>query len=198
MNDPIDILLDSFEQALAVEQHNNARYATLTTLDESGFPVSRTVTIREMTREGIAIYISEQSPKMTHLRLNSIYELLLFWPSLLRQFRLRGRYEVLSSESQREAWRKKTYAGKLYDLFQAFEQPQSSILPSREAYLARAEGLRARFPEQAELAMPEVAVTLRLIPDYVESWFASMEDGLHDRRLFRLMDGQWIHQVLVP
>ena len=197
MNDPIDLLLDSFESALGAEE-GNARYATLTTVDETGCPVSRTVTIRDMTREGISIYVNGQSPKMMHLRLNAIYELLLFWPSSLRQFRVRGRYKVLSSEHQRSAWRQKPYAGKLYDLFQVYEQPQSSILPSRDAYLSKAEALRQRFPEQADLPMPEDAVTLQIMPDYIESWLPSMEDRLHDRRLYRLAGGQWTCQVLVP
>jgi len=169
MQDPLELLLGSFRQAQSAGDVN-AQYCTLTTLDAAGYPVSRTVTIREMTPEGIVIYINRQSPKVSHLRDNPKFERLFFWPSLIRQFRVRGAYEIFPSDTQRRSWAGKPYAGKLYGLFQTCEQQQCSVLPSRRAYLERAARLKQRFPETDALQMPAELAALRLRPDYIESW----------------------------
>jgi pyridoxine/pyridoxamine 5'-phosphate oxidase len=197
MNDPVNLLLHSYARAQA-SGDPNAKFCTLVTLDESGFPVSRTVTVRELSPEGVSIYINGRSPKVDQLKNNPNYELLFFWPSILRQFRLRGGYEIYSSEQQRQNWREKPYAGKLYDLFQSCEQQQSSVLVSRKDYLEKAARLKLKFPETGILEMPDEQLNLRFKPDYIESWVASMEDGLHDRRRYRLTDQGWQCQVLVP
>ncbi len=198
MDNPIDMLIDSFQQAKAAGDTNGPFFA-MTTLDESGFPMSRTVTVREISSAGIVIYINRVSPKIEQLKLNPAYELLFFWPSQLRQFRVRGSYEIFENEDQRCSWEQKPYAGKLYDLFQIEGLSQSSELPSREAYLETAAEIRARFPEESSLEMPHELVCLGFQPDYVESWYGDMKDRLHDRRLFRLQsDGDWSEQVLVP
>lgn len=197
MNDPVALLLQSFAQARDTGDPN-AQYCALTTLDQQGFPVSRTVTVRGMSIDGIVVYINAHSPKIDQLRANPNYELLFFWPSLIRQFRVRGGYQIYSSETQQLDWDRKPYAGKLYDFFQSCEQQQSSVLPSRTVYLQMAEKLTRRFSEADGLEMPSEQMSIRFTPDYIESWFASMEDRLHDRRLFRLTEQGWRHLVLVP
>jgi pyridoxamine 5'-phosphate oxidase len=197
VEDPIELLIQSFNQACTAGDPN-ARYCTLTTLDEDDHPVSRTVTVRQMNPEGIVIYINSRSPKVDQLKNNPKYELLFLWPSLIRQFRVRGEYQIFQSAAQKRSWVGKPYAGKLYDLFQSFEHHQSAALPSREAYLIRAERCKQQFPENDAFEMPAEQVSLRLIPRYIESWVASMEDRLHDRRRYRLTDRGWQCQVLVP
>ena len=196
MSDPVNFLLRSYAQAQD-SGDPNAKFCALTTLDEGGFPVSRMVTVREMSPEGVSIYINGRSPKVDQLKNNPNYELLFFWPSMIRQFRLRGSYEIYFSEKQRQSWGDKPYAGKLYDLFQSCEQ-QSSVLASRQDYLEKAARLKLKFPEAENLEMPDEQLNLRFKPNYIESWVASMEDGLHDRRRYRLTDKGWQCQVLVP
>jgi len=197
MNDPVKLLLRSFAQARDAGDPD-AQYCALITLDQHGFPVSRTLTVREISSEGIVVYINAHSPKVDQLRSNPNYELLFFWPSLLRQFRVRGGYQIFSSETQQRNWDSKPYAGKLYDIFQFTEQPQSSGLSSRSDYLRKAEQLRRRFPEDGALEMPPEQVSIRFTPEYIETWFASMEDRLHDRQLYRITPQGWRNQVLVP
>jgi len=197
MDNPVKLLLHCFQQAQA-SKDPNAKFCALITLDEDGSPVSRTVTIREMSLDGVVIYINRQSPKIDQLRKNSNYELLFFWPSSIRQFRVRGSYEIYVSDKQLQSWCAKPYAGKLYDLFQSCEQRQSSALPSRQEYLEKAAQLKLKFPEGEELQMPAEQLSICFKPDYIESWFASMSDGLHDRRLYRLTEKEWRCQVLVP
>jgi len=197
MDDPVKLLLQSFQQAQA-SGDSNAKFCVLTTVDEGGLPVSRTVTIREIGPDGVVIYVNEQSPKVDHLRKNRNYELLFFWPSSIRQFRIRGNYEIYASDKQLQSWRDKPYVGKLYDLFQSGEQRQSSTLSSRQEYLEKIAQLKQAFPEGEDLQMPAEQLSLRFKPDYIETWFASMSDGLHDRRLYRLTGKGWRCQVLVP
>ena len=197
MEDPVKLMLHCFQQAQASEDAN-AKFCALTTLDEEGLPVSRTVTIREMSLDGVVIYINGQSPKIDQLRKNPNYELLFFWSSSTRQFRVRGSYEIFASDKQLQSWRAKPYAGKLYDLFQSCQQRQSSTLFSRQTYLEKAAQLKQRFPEGEDIQMPAEQLSICFKPDYIESWFASMSDGLHDRRLYRWIEGKWQCQVLVP
>ena len=197
MDDPVRLLLDSFLQA---HENNdpNAKFCCLTTLDEDGSPVSRTVTVREISAEGIVVYINGQSPKIEQLRKNPNYELLFFWSSSLRQFRVRGSYKIYASDKQLQSWCAKPYSGKLYDLFQTCEQRQSSTLISRQEYLEKATQLKKKFPQDEELQMPAEQQSICFTPDYIETWFGSMDDGLHDRRLYRLKTNEWHCQVLVP
>jgi pyridoxine/pyridoxamine 5'-phosphate oxidase len=197
MDDPVELLIQSFHQARTAGDAN-AQYCALTTLDEDGYPVSRTVTVRQMNPEGIVIYINGQSPKVVQLKNNPKYELMFFWPSLIRQFRVRGAYEIFQSETQQRSWDGKPYAGKLYDLFHSFAHRQSAVLASRQAYLLKAEQLKQKFPQHGDMEMPVEQVSLRFIPLYIESWSASMRDRMHDRRLYRLTDDGWQCQVLVP
>lgn len=195
--DPTELLLQSFVLA-SRDSDPNARYCTLTTIDEAGFPVSRTVTVREIDAQGIVIYINERSPKVEQLKNNPNFELLFFWPSLLRQFRVRGDYQIFPHANQRQSWQGKPYTGKLYDLFQSCEKPQSSILSSRGNYRQRMQRLKQRFAESDLLQMPAELVSLRFKPDYIESWIGSMQDGMHDRRLYQRTKKGWQCQLLVP
>ena len=198
MDDPCRMLLESYRQAQTLGD-SNSRFFSMTTLDESGCPVCRIVTLREITMEGILIYINRESPKIEQLKRNPVYELLFFWPSLLRQFRVRGRYEIRVDAGQGRNWQTKSYAGKLYDLFHVHGVKQSSILPSRDFYLQKAAEVKSRFPAESDLEMPAENSCILFIPNLIESWYGSMEDHLHDRRLFhRLKDGAWTEQVLVP
>lgn len=198
MDDPRQMLIDSFIQAEA-SGDAYSRFFSMSTVDEMGCPVTRTLTLREITLDGIVVYINRESPKIEQLKLNPVYELLLFWPSLLRQFRVRGRYEIFEDETQRLSWNAKPYPGKLYDLFHVHGLMQSSRLASRDGYLQKAAEVRDRFHEAGGLQMPSENACIRFIPDYIESWYGSMEDHLHDRRLFRRQaDGEWSEQVLVP
>lgn len=196
-SDPFQFLIQSFQQA-RINRDANAQYCVLATVDKKGHPVTRMVTVRTMNPDGVVIYINGQSPKVDQLTKNPVYELLFFWPSMIRQFRLRGSHEIYTSKRQRHSWDSKPYAGKLYDLFQSCEQNQSSVLTSREDYLDRAKKLKQRYPVDDDFDMPSEQVSLCFRPDYIESWVASMEDRLHDRRLSRLTGKGWQNQVLVP
>ncbi len=198
MDDPRQMLIDSYAQAQATGDAYS-HFFNMTTVDEVGCPVTRTLTLREITMDGIVVYINRESPKIEQLKFHPVYELLFFWPSLLRQFRVRGRYEIFENEAQRLSWKAKSYQGKLYDLFHVHGLAQSSRLLSRDAYLQKAAEVRVRFPVESKLEMPSENACIQFIPDYIESWYGSMEDHLHDRRLFRRQkDGPWSEQVLVP
>ena len=197
LQNPVHLLSEAC-QAAHLAGDPNAKFCSLTTLDESGFPVSRIVTIREMNAKGIVIYINGQSPKVKQLENNPNYELLFFWPSSLQQFRLRGKHEIFANDKQKSSWSSKPYAGKLYDLFQSFEQAQSSVISSREVYLHRAENLKQKFPSDGNLEMPSEQLSLRFKADYIEFWRASMLDGLHDRKLYRLIETDWHCEILIP
>lgn len=196
-NDPLHLLIQSFERA-GLNGDPNAKFCTLTTLDEVGFPVSRTVTVRHLDYQGILVYINSNSPKVEQLTKNARYELLFFWSTLLQQYRIRGSYQIFDNESQRSSWLEKPYAGKLYDLFQTEQQKQSSVLGSRQNYEQQALELKRQYPPTANLEMPAELQTIRFRPDYIESWTGSMKDGLHDRRLYRLTDQAWHCDILVP
>lgn len=169
-----------------------ALFATLTTIDADGWPMSRTVTLRSIDGESICLSVNLASPKCGQLQANRRYELLIFWPSAMAQYRLRGDY-ALEAVGDSD-WQRKPAHSCLADLYHSNHRAQSSVLPSREAMLAEAAGLRL---DDASLQPADVA-TLRLIPTEAESWLASPADRLHHRARHRLTSQGWQAELLVP
>jgi pyridoxamine 5'-phosphate oxidase len=94
-------------------------------------------------------------------------------------------------------WGQKVHASRLLDLYYARVQPQSSPVPSREAFLAGIEALRREHPTPDAVPRPDALRGVYLVPQRIEIWRGS-PDRLHDRRLFHRMNGGWREDVLVP
>lgn len=172
-----------------------ANFLTLTTIDSSGLPHSRVLTIRSVTESFITVNVNLTSPKMVELTSNNKWELSGFWPKQMFQFRIRGSVSYSSPVSLSESWKKKNKHSRLADIYHASVRQQSSIVESRDKLLAEV----SELSKTANLSnMPESVVSLDFSPDFYEIWVGSLENRLHERTVHNLKEGHWELKVLVP
>lgn len=196
-NSPLEAIIESYAQAIDA-QDPMAEFCNLITIDPEGYPQSRTVTIRNITNESIVIYANTQSPKIQHLAQCPKYEINLFWPTIMAQYRLRGSYKIEYTEDFGAKWHQKPYAGKLMDIYNAHGRRQSTPIDSYATLVKEVESFSHQYPEDASLKMPDCIRMIVLDPTYIESWVGSVSDRLHHRRNYQLIDGSWQEECIVP
>ena len=203
---PIATFREDWSKAKA-EKDPNAPFCTLVTIATSTAggvaPATRIVGLRQVTDEGgFLLFVNSSSPKWSQLQANSNFELLVFWPTQMIQYRISGRtFDTLSEEEMKELWEKKPHTSKLLDYFYTNHQPQSSELPSRDIFLDGMKQLKGKFKPDGQTAVPyqEIARGLILKPISIEEWRGSTSDRLHLRfRHDRKEDGSWETTPLVP
>lgn len=169
----------------------------LATTDGEGVPGVRTLVLRDVGPQGVGLLVSAKSPKWDPLAAGR-YECLLVWLTIRRQYRIRGGLDPMPPERVAAYWAQKMHESRLLDLYYEACQPQSSVVASREAFLAGIEALRARHPVPEAVPRPDLLRGVYLVPAQVEIWRGS-PDRLHDRRRFRRTPGGgWTEEVLVP
>ncbi len=192
MHQPLDNLREHYQQALR-QRDSAARYCSLTTVVD-GQPCARTLVLRDISPQGPLIFINDCSPKWPQL-MSGKSELLLFWPSQMRQYRLRGHWQILSSQEMRSHWQNKPEAAKLLDHYYRRVQAQSSVLVSEQQLREGLAALREEFAGDIPFADNARGLCLQL--KELEQWSAAA-DGLHPRQRYWQQDGQWHQQLLVP
>jgi pyridoxamine 5'-phosphate oxidase len=175
----------------------NASTCSLATVDEQGFPSVRTLVLRGVDQRGITIFINSSSPKWQQLK-NGGWEVHIFWPTLMQQFKLRGKAVDIAPADMAGHWAQKPVDAKLLDHFYHRQQAQSSELASRQALQDAIAQLERQYPQAESIPYPDNARGLHLQLDSVEHWQSSPVDRLHHRHHYRLQQGQWQRSLLVP
>ncbi len=158
----------------------------------------RTLVLREVTVDSFVIFINGTSPKWRQLQDSKQFELLVFWPTLMQQYRIRGDCSEVAVEAMKAHWASKPYESKIIDHYYAEHQPQTSALDSRETLLAGVNALKERYPVDADIPFPENAKGVAVKASYIEVWRGSDVDRLHERHLYLLSGNTWETRVLVP
>ena len=194
---PINTLRDRWLEAKKSEDPN-ARYCTLATQESLNHqPRMRTLVLRDIDQTSCLLFVQKNSQKNLEPLNNSHWELMLFYPTLMEQYRVRGTLDFLSPEQLHKHWQNKPYYSKLLDIYYQRYQHQSTGLNDRSDFEEKIKMLSKEFPEGFTLEPPEGAIGIKLYPDYIEMWQAS-EDAMHHRDLYTLQGEQWQHQALVP
>ena len=195
------LLLREDRQRAQVRSDPHANFATLATV-ECEQPAARVVTMRLQQDDRLLVSANATSRKARALRANPLCELLIYWTTLQRQYRLRGRALFVPAEQlpalyEQVPWRSKTW-DRVYQTL-----PQSTRVASRDEFVKPfREGLAALQAVHANAS--EVLPTpssgyIAIVPDVIEIQELELEERLHDRRRFeRQDDGTWTQQLLVP
>lgn len=195
---PMKFLKETRHKAISVKDPS-ARYCTLATLEESDlFQVRmRTLVVREITEESCLLFVNRHSQKNLLSLDKAKVEILFFYPTLMSQFRLRGRISTMLDAELEKHWQHKPYEAKLLDHYYARYQAQSSSLINREGLMEGIEALRLMYPSADKVPFIDNALGLVVTANYLEVW-QGLDDGIHDRRLFTLANDLWQEEVLVP
>ncbi|WP_180121049.1 MULTISPECIES: pyridoxamine 5'-phosphate oxidase [unclassified Acinetobacter] len=191
--DPHEQFLLWFNHALAAQLHEP--YAmSLATANAQGRPHVRTVLLRGATHAGYDFYTNYDSQKGNDLLNNPYAELLFYWQEQERQIRVSGRVEKISLEESTDYYHKRPRDSQIAA---HISTPQSGVIASREELQQRFQNLHDQVESKDVLAKPEFWGGYRLVPDYYEFW-QGRPNRLHDRLSYKLQDGQWVLQRLMP
>lgn len=181
----------------------NAPFCTLATVTEDGFPMTRTVGLREVDDEKgtVLLFINDTSPKYRQLEATSKFELLCFWnnPDMI-QYRMRGdSWKTLDDQDMEQRWRNKPKTSQLLDYYYSHCQPQSSVLRGgRQEFVETMRKLKEEFKDK-EVPFQPIATGLVLELQEIEEWRGSPTDRLHERYMFqKTASGSWEKKTLVP
>ncbi len=191
--DPHEQFLLWFNHALEAQLHEP--YAmSLATANAQGRPHVRTVLLRGATHAGYDFYTNYDSQKGNDLLNNPYAELLFYWQEQERQIRVSGRVEKISLEESTDYYHKRPRDSQIAA---HISTPQSGVIASREELQLRFQNLHDQVESKDVLEKPEFWGGYRLVPDYYEFW-QGRPNRLHDRLSYKLQDGQWVLQRLMP
>lgn len=167
----------------------------LATADAEGHPRARMLLLKAANPEGFTFFTNYESTKGAHLAANPNASLCFPWFDLERQVVVEGTTERLSREESAAYFRSRPYGSQLG----AWASHQSQVIESREWLEERYAAAAARYPEGADVPLPEYWGGYRLTPTSIEFW-QGRGNRLHDRvRYTRSGDNlPWLIERLSP
>ena len=194
--DPIDEIVSEREKARE-KGDLNANVCFLATVTKEGGGTVRALSLRDIDHRGFGVLINGLSVKWAELQSGRGFELLMYWPTVSRQYRIRGRLTPMDEEDRRRYWDRKTHGSKLLEHYYPTFEPQTTVVLSRERLVTGIEELEKRYPDEARVPLPDSLIGVYVEPDQIETWHSG-EGRLHDRHRFtRTADG-WKDEILVP
>jgi pyridoxamine 5'-phosphate oxidase len=166
---------------------------TLATVDDAGVPDARIVLLRGLDDRGVWWYSNRNSAKGRQLAHRPVAAVVLFWPRLERQVRLRGRVEPLSEEESDRYFASRPRHSQLA----AWASDQSAVVRDRAALEAAAEAATRRFADLPEVPRPPHWGGDLLRPETVELW-QGRGARLHDRLRWSRQGDGWCLERLQP
>jgi pyridoxamine 5'-phosphate oxidase len=196
-SDPVRQIAE--DRTLARSQSDpNADVCFMAITGRDGSATVRTLVLREITENRFGVFLNKSSPKWRDLLATRNYEVLLFYPTLGRQYRLRGDFEEIPRALLRSNWQLRPEGSRYLDHYYEEKAPQSSVIESRQELISQIEALKQKYPSVEELPVPPSANGLDLVITSIDMLDISNIDRLHDRRRFTLAEHGWLEQVLVP
>jgi pyridoxamine 5'-phosphate oxidase len=204
MHNPIELIKNNWKNAKA-SKDGNANYCSLATVSNSGEVSIRTLVLRKITVDSFVIFINDTSPKWEQLESSKQFELLIFWSSLMQQYRIRGEYSAMPDEIMKQHWSHKPYDSKILDHYYQQYQAQTSVAESRDSLNEGIQALKNRYPVESDIPFPDNVKGISIKANYIEAWHTVNTEsnnptqmGLHERDLYLLSAGKWTQKVLVP
>lgn len=187
---PHDLFDRWFQQALGA-QLAEPNAMTLATVNEQGRPSARIVLIKGVDKRGFTFFTNYESRKGQELAANPHACLLFHWTELERQVRIEGRVERCAPEESDAYYLSRPVGSKLG----AWASPQSQVIPDRQVLEAQVKKYEAEHGDSP--TRPPFWGGYRLVPDYFEFW-QGRPSRLHDRLVYKWVDGQWEVCRLAP
>ncbi len=175
----------------------NAGICFLALASKEGNASVRTLVLREISGNRFSLFMNQTSPKWQQLVDNADYEVLLWYPTRQKQYRIRGSCEILEKEVVKTNWFRRPSGSKLLDYVYKELSAQSSFIDSRQTLVDEIQRLKGVY-QLDNMQPPEHVAGVELIATSIEMLDLNREDRIHDRRLFNLLDGKWQVNFMIP
>jgi pyridoxamine 5'-phosphate oxidase len=163
----------------------------LATASADGMPSVRFVLLKGIDERGVEFFTNYESRKGRELIANPRAAVAVLWKPLQRQVRLEGAIEVLEPEESDAYFASRSRGSQLG----AWASAQSEVIPDREFLESRLREVEERFPD--DVPRPLHWGGFRLLPSVIEFW-EGRPSRLHDREVFRRVEGEWVASRLSP
>lgn len=194
--DPITTIKSDRTEARKV-QDANADLCFLALASEDGQASVRTLVVRDIVDRAVRLFINSTSPKWRLLNDGAHYELLLWYPSQQKQYRIQGETSMVEPEEVKTNWFRRPQGSKRLDYVYKEFAPQSSEIESREVLTNEIARIRENYKPD-DMTPPDSATGIELIATRVEMLDLNREDRIHDRRVFNFSAGEWVETFIIP
>ncbi|HSH04209.1 MAG TPA: pyridoxamine 5'-phosphate oxidase [Anaerolineae bacterium] len=164
----------------------------LATVGAEGRLSVRTVLLKGMDERGFIFFTNYESRKGRDMAARPQVALNFWWQPLMRQVRIEGRAERLAAAESDAYFASRPRGSQLG----AWASPQSEEIGGRAVLTERLAAVTARY-EGVAVPRPPYWGGYLVVPDRIEFW-QGRPSRLHDRFLFRRVEGGWERVRLAP
>lgn len=175
----------------------NADICFLALADAEGQASIRTLVMRDIRGHRFLLFMNQSSPKWRILTSGGSYQLLLWYPSMQRQYRVSGTINELEPEFVKQNWQRRPRGSKYLDILYEDTADQSSLIDSRQALVTEINRIKSEYKVD-DMDAPDKVAGIELVSDRIEMLDLNREDRIHDRQLFSRAGDEWTAQILVP
>ena len=175
-------------QAARDQGDTNADICFLALAGDAG-PSVRTLVLRDIEQTRFTLFLNKTSPKWRIMEACPQAQLLLWYNSVQRQYRISGKLRELPQEIVQTHWQRRPIDSKYLDQAYDYLGAQSSILDRRDTLIECVAALKKKQPAE-QLSMPPSVAGVVLLAEQIECLDLNSPHRLHDRRRYQLQQHQ--------
>ncbi len=192
---PVDkIIADRQSAKNSGDPNADLCFLALSICDE---PSVRTLVVRDIHENGLTLFTNKTSEKWRIMKANNRAQLLLWFSTLQRQYRVTGLLEELEDKVISANWMRRPADSKYLDSAYTRFERQSMPIESHASLVKHIQNFKQKNSEES-LTTPETAAGLTLIPTEIEILDLNDPGRIHDRRLFTRNQDGWTVTQLMP
>jgi len=192
-NDPIDLFEVWMNEAHKTEP-NDPNAVALGTSNQNNCPSIRMVLLKDFNKDGFVFYTNLNSQKGKELENNPNAAMCFHWKSLLRQVRINGVVQKVSTKVADEYYNTRGYESRIG----AWASKQSSILNNRDELLNSIEEYKKKYNNKKKVPRPAYWSGWNLTPTSIEFWLDG-DSRIHERLKYTKDNiGNWTKSLLSP
>jgi len=193
LDNPFKLFEEWFNTAKKTEI-NDPNALALGTSDKEGNSSVRMVLLKGFNKKGFVFYTNLNSKKSEDIKANPKASMCFHWKSLLRQVRVVGKINSVSSKDADEYYNSRAYGSRIG----AWASKQSTILNQRDELTQSINTFKKKFPDENNVPRPNYWSGWNLSPTEIEFWLDG-ENRIHQRlKYIRLDENNWKKVLLSP
>ena len=189
---PYDVFLKWIKEAINSNLIDEPNAMNISTIEDDGYPRSRIVLLKDLSNNGLTFFTNYNSNKGKSINKNNKVCVSFFWPPLERQVIIKGKAKRISNDLSKKYF----YSRPRESQIAALISPQSKIIPNRNFLNKSIKSVGEKYKGK-KIPMPDHWGGFIIKPFEIEFW-QGRPDRLHDRILFKLLNGRWKSNRLAP